>query len=100
MLTLINIAQVLLNLLSMVIVVQVILSMLVAFNVINLDNDFVRGLYNGLNNFVDPLYGPIRRILPSFGQLDFSPVVVLVLIRIAGIVLDHLYLSLATGAPF
>lgn len=99
MLTLIQIAQVLLGLLQAVIVIQVILSVLVAFNVINLDNDTVRGLYNGLTNFVDPLYSPIRRFLPSFGQLDFSPMVVLVLIQIANIFLNNLANSLVHGTP-
>lgn len=99
MLTLIAIAQMLLNLLSIVIVIDVILSMLVAFNIINTSNDIVRGLHEGLSNFCDPLYRPIRRVLPSFGQLDFSPMVVLILIRVGGVVLDRLYISFATGGP-
>ena len=99
MLTLIQIAQVLLSVLSMIILVQFVLSLLIAFNVVNTYNDFVRQFYNGLNQITEPLYRPIRRILPDFGQLDFSPMVVLLLIRIAGLVLDNVALTIATGRP-
>ena len=63
-----------------IIIVQAILSWLVAFNVINTHNDFVRSLLNALDRITAPLYRPIRRILPDFGGLDFSPMVVLLLI--------------------
>ncbi|MBA3836209.1 MAG: YggT family protein [Sphingomonas sp.] len=99
MLTLIQIAQVLLSVLSMIILAQFVLSLLIAFNVVNTYNDFVRQFYNGLNQITEPLYRPIRRILPDFGQLDFSPMVVLLLIRIAGLVLDNVALTIATGRP-
>ena len=97
--TLIDIALVLLNVLSLIILVQFVLSLLIAFNVVNTYNDFVRQLNNGLNQITEPLYRPIRRVLPDFGQLDFSPMVVLILIRIAGIILVNLQVSLVTGAP-
>lgn len=99
MLTLIQIAQVLLSVLSMIILAQFVLSLLIAFNVVNTYNDFVRQFYNGLNQITEPLYRPVRRILPDFGQLDFSPMVVLLLIRIAGLVLDNVALTIATGRP-
>lgn len=63
-----------------VIVVQAILSWLIGFNVINTSNDAVRGLWNGLERVTDPIYRPIRRILPDFGALDLSPLVVLLII--------------------
>lgn len=97
--TLIDIALVLLNVLSLIILVQFVLSLLIAFNVVNTYNDFVRQLNNGLDQITEPLYRPIRRVLPDFGQLDFSPMVVLILIRIAGIILVNLQVSLVTGAP-
>lgn len=67
---------------GIVIVVQAVLSILIAFNVVNLHNDFVRGLWQGLERMTDPIYRPIRRILPDFGGLDFSPLVVLIFIQI------------------
>ena len=59
---------------------QVILSWLLAFNVVNRSNQFVGGLYRGLDRALEPLFRPIRRILPDFGALDLSPLVVLLLV--------------------
>lgn len=64
------------------VLIYVILGWLVAFNVINLNNDLVRQLYYGINNLVDPILAPIRRILPSAGGIDFSPIVLLVGIEV------------------
>jgi YggT family protein len=72
-----------------IIIIQAILSWLVVFNVINTHNDFVRTFFNALDRLTAPLYRPIRRILPDFGGLDFSPIVVLLII----IVLDRLLLG-------
>ena len=57
-----------------------ILSWLVAFNVINTHNDFMRTFLRALDRMTEPLYRPFRRILPDFGGLDFSPMIVLLLI--------------------
>jgi YggT family protein len=96
---LLDIIQVLLNVLWWIIVAQAILSILIAFNVINTHNDFIRSLYRGLMTVTEPVYRPIRRILPDFGALDFAPFVVLVLIGILqGIILPAIYR--ATVATF
>ena len=55
-------------------------SLLVAFNVINLQNDLVRQIYYGINGLVEPILAPIRRILPTAGGLDFSPLILLILV--------------------
>lgn len=99
MITLIQIAQVLLDVLWWIIVVQIALSLLIAFNVVNTHNDLVRQLFQGLNTITEPIYRPIRRILPDFGQLDFSPAVVLLLMSMANIVLSRLAVSILTGGP-
>lgn len=70
-----------------VIIAQAILSWLVAFNVINTYNDFVRSFLGALDRITAPLYRPIRKILPDFGGLDFSPMVVLLLIYVLRILL-------------
>ena len=75
-----DILLMLLWVLSIIIIVQAILSWLVAFNVINTHNDFVRTLLYALDRITAPLYRPIRKILPDFGGLDFSPLVVLLII--------------------
>ena len=99
MIALISILQVLLDVLWWIIVVDIVLSLLIAFNVINRHSDFVRTVTEALRRITEPMYRPIRRVLPDFGMFDFSPMVILVLIQCLDIVLGRLALSLATGAP-
>ncbi|HKN41894.1 MAG TPA: YggT family protein [Sphingomicrobium sp.] len=81
-LALFDIALFLLRILSIVVIVQVICSWLVAFNVINLHQPFVRAVYTAMDRITEPLYRPIRKILPDFGGLDFSPIILLLLIQV------------------
>lgn len=94
---LIDILIMLLWVASIVIIVQAVLSWLVAFNVINTHNNFVRTLLYALDRMTAPLYRPIRKLLPDFGGIDFSPIVVLLLIwvlqRLLMGVADQMYLS-------
>ena len=78
--SLITILDFLLQVLMWIIIVQAILSWLVAFNVINTYNSFVRSLLHALDRMTAPLYRPFRKILPDFGGVDFSPMVVLLII--------------------
>ena len=75
-----QIIDMLLWLMTIIIIGQAILSWLVAFNVINTHNDFVRQLLYALDRLTDPIYRPIRKILPDFGGIDFSPMVVLLIL--------------------
>src|SRR5215212_1927531 len=81
-LALIGILQMLLWILSWIVIGQVILSWLFAFNVINPHSGFVRGLVQALDRLTAPLYRPIRKLLPDFGGIDFSPLVLLLAIAI------------------
>jgi YggT family protein len=69
-----------LQLYSYVIVIVAIMSWLIAFNVINVYNDFVRSVWNAMNALTEPLLRPIRQVLPNLGGLDISPVILLLLI--------------------
>ena len=69
-----------LHLYTYVIIVVAILSWLIAFNVINIYNDLVRSIWNALNALTEPLLRPIRQMLPSFGGIDISPVILILLI--------------------
>jgi len=62
------------------ILVQVIMSWLVVFNVINTQNRFVYMVGDFLHKITEPALGPIRRILPSLGGIDLSPVVLILLL--------------------
>jgi YggT family protein len=63
-----------------ILIAAVIVSWLTAFNVINVHNNFVRSLLRVLLALTEPVLAPIRRMLPSMGGLDLSPIVVFVLI--------------------
>ena len=88
LLSLFQIVDVLLQVLMWIIVIQAILSWLVAFNVINTHNDFVRSFLHALDRLTRPLYRPIRKLLPDFGGIDFSPIVVILLIYVIRILLS------------
>jgi len=74
----VDILRILLNVVWWIIIIQAIMSWLIAFNVINTHNEFVRQIWGTLDRMTEPLYRPIRKILPDFGGLDLSPLVVLV----------------------
>ena len=79
-----------------IIVIQVILSLLISFNVISTHNEFVRGLYTALERMTEPLYRPIRRILPDFGPIDLAPMVVLLtLFFLRGTLIPYLMMQTA-----
>ncbi len=70
----------LLGLYVTVLIVAVILSWLIAFNVINTHNQFVRIVSDVLYRLTEPALRPIRNVLPDFGGLDLSPVVLIIII--------------------
>lgn len=78
----IDILQMLLWVLSWIVIAQVIISWLFAFNVINPSSGFMRALVEALDKITAPLYRPIRKVLPDFGGIDFSPLVLLLAIAI------------------
>ena len=69
-----------LQLYTWVIIISAVLSWLLAFNVINYSNNFVRSIWNGVNALTEPLLRPIRNRLPSMGALDISPIILLLAI--------------------
>jgi len=70
----------LLNIYWYIILATVVISWLRAFNIINSGNPTVRQIESVLAILTEPILGPIRRVLPNLGGLDFSPVVVLFII--------------------
>jgi YggT family protein len=63
-----------------VVIIAVILSWLVGFGVINTYNQIARAVVRAFHALTEPVFGPIRRILPPFGGLDLSPLIVLLII--------------------
>ena len=80
MLLVLDLIYYILTILQWIIIIQAVMSWLIAFNVINTYNEAVRSIWLALQKITDPLYRPIRAILPDFGALDFSPFVVLLIV--------------------
>ena len=94
LLALIQIIGYLITIVSTVVIVQFVLSLLIAFNVVNLSNNFVASLWHSLNLILDPMLKPIRRIMPDTGMIDFSPIVLIIGLRIIQMLLGGLYSDL------
>ena len=89
--SLIEIADLLLSVLTWIIIAQVVLSWLFVFNVLNTSSSGVRTVAIAIDRLTAPLYRPIRRLLPDFGGIDFSPLVVLILIQVLEKLLNGVY---------
>jgi YggT family protein len=75
-----DVVLIVLQLYVYVIIAAAILSWLVAFNVVNRYNDFVRSIWNLVTALTEPLLRPIRNVIPNLGGIDISPVILLLLI--------------------
>ncbi|WP_120499427.1 YggT family protein [Roseovarius sp. EL26] len=62
------------------ILAHVIMSWLISFQVLNLQQQFVAQLWYGLNKVLEPIYGPIRRFMPDTRPLDLAPLVAIIVI--------------------
>ena len=82
LLAFVDIADLLLSVLMWIIIIQVVLSWLFAFNVLNTQSGGVRAFAMALERITAPIYRPIRSIMPDFGGIDFSPLVILILIQV------------------
>lgn len=78
----------LLNIAQWLILIQVLMSWLVNFQVLNLHQPTVYQLWRGLNELLEPIYSKVRRFIPSIQGLDLSPFFVLFVINILRIVLE------------
>lgn len=89
MLSLFQILMLILDIVWFIIIVHVIMSWLINFQVLNLRQQFVAQVWDGLNRLVEPLYRPVRRILPPMSGIDLAPLVVLVGIYAIRIILAN-----------
>ena len=86
---------ILLDVLWGIIIIQAVMSWLIAFNVVNMGSDFVRTVMVALDRMTAPIYNPIRRIMPDLGALDLTPMVVLLgILIIRQAILPPLFSSL------
>ena len=86
-----------LDIMFFVMIIHIIMSWLINFQVLNLHQQFVAQIWFGLNRLLEPVYTPIRRILPDTRPLDLAPLVAfVVLISLRDYILPTL---LCSGAP-
>lgn len=89
-----EIVELLVRVFVMLIIVQFVIGLLFAFNVINPSNDFLRQVYESINRLVEPVLRPIRNLMPQTGALDLSPLVLIIGAQIVLIVLKNIILAL------
>ncbi|MEM9971840.1 MAG: YggT family protein [Pseudomonadota bacterium] len=83
MLSILQILQLLLDVAFFIMIIHIIMSWLITFNVLNLSQPLVHSIWDGLNRLLEPIYRPIRRYLPNTGALDLAPLVLFLGIIIA-----------------
>jgi len=71
-----------LNVLWVIMIAHIILSWLISFQVLNLRQPMVAQIWFGLNRLLEPIYAPIRRLLPNTPGLDLAPLVAFVILLI------------------
>ena len=63
-----------------IIIINAILSWLVAFNILNTQNRFVFSVLDATYKLTDPALNKIRRFIPTFGSIDISPIILIILL--------------------
>ena len=66
---------------SFLVIVYVLINILISFNIINSNNRFINMIIDSMYLLIEPLLRKIRSVLPNFGSIDISPIVLLILIR-------------------
>lgn len=79
---LVDILVMITNVLVMLIIVQFVIGLLFAFNVVAPSNEFLRQVYDAINRLLEPVLRPIRNVMPATGAIDFSPLVLILGLQI------------------
>ena len=82
MTTLFQALMLILDVLWFIMIAHIIMSWLINFQVLNLRQPLVGQLWDGLNRLLEPVYRPIRNVLPNTGGLDLAPLVLFIIIII------------------
>lgn len=85
------------NLVFWIIIIQAVLSWLVAFDVLNTRQPLVAQIWLTLNRITEPLYRPIRNMLPDMGGIDLSPIIVILGLYAIQIIVNNNLAPLAYG---
>jgi YggT family protein len=94
MIAIYEILQLILGVVFWIMIVHIIMSWLINFQVLNTRQPLVAQIWHGLNQLLEPAYRPIRRYLPNMGGLDLAPLVLfLIIIALRDIILPRLFLT-------
>ncbi|MBV1927228.1 MAG: YggT family protein [Rhodobacteraceae bacterium] len=85
--SLFEILMMILNIVWFFIIAHVIMSWLINFQILNLQQQLVAQIWYGLNRILEPMYAPIRRMLPQMQGIDLAPLIVLLGVFAARIIL-------------
>lgn len=94
MIALLQIVDMIANIVIMIVIVQFVIGLLFAFNVVSPSNQFLMQVYQSLNALLEPVLRPIRKVMPDTGAIDFSPMVLIILLNIVMIVLGNMAAAL------
>jgi len=76
-----------------ILIINILLSWLIAFNIVNTQNKIVVTVLYATSRLTDPLLNPVRRIIPNLGGIDISPIIlVLCLLFIQDYIRFNLYI--------
>ena len=92
---LLSVISIALNLFVWALIISAILSWLVAFNVVNTQNQFVSTIGHFLYRLTEPALRPIRRFVPDLGGIDISPIVLILIIYFIRMVINEMAFKLS-----
>jgi YggT family protein len=79
----------LISLIILVVIINALLSWLIAFEVLNVRNPTIYRIVRALDGITDPLLRPIRRFMPNLGGIDISPIILILLLQALKILVER-----------
>lgn len=89
MLSLLQIVYLILDVVWFIVIVHIVLSWLINFQVLNLRQPLVAQIWDGLNRLLEPVYSRIRAFLPNMGGIDLAPLILLLALYAVRIVIAN-----------
>jgi len=87
----------LISLIIAVVIINAIMSWLIAFDVLNVRNQTVYRIVRALDGITEPMLRPIRRFIPNLGGIDITPIILIILLKALQIVVNG-FLAQTTSA--
>ncbi|OXT02347.1 hypothetical protein B7H23_05440 [Notoacmeibacter marinus] len=94
---LLQVISVALSIFWWIVIAMIVVSWLIAFDIINTRNRFVYTVWDFLNRITDPVLAPIRRFMPNLGGIDISPIILFLIIIFLQSIIGQLLIRLQMG---